>query len=341
MEGVGQVSLPKISVIMLTYNREKLVGRMAECIYTQTFRDFEFIIVDNGSTDRSGAVADEYAAKDDRIRVFHRQRGNIGSGRNVGLDAAQGEYIVFVDDDDSCAPDFLEFLYKMVVENKADVAICGVYKAPKSEDKSVSATELLVMDAKEAIVELMWRKRYNNGFPTKLFKYSLFKGLRFPETGRYDDIYLMYKVLAGAKKVSYHSLPKYHVYRHDGNNSLATTKDTMITPEYLSDYRMAYRERTEWLCKHFPDEANYWWYFDFSFQISMVNKIIANELEGCENHLLEMQHELYENSKTFLNCPYILDYERKWFKLYVMEHNKGAFDHATSNASDFGEIGRT
>lgn len=341
MEGMGLMAMPKISVVMLTYNREKLVGSMIECILAQTFHDFEFIVVDNGSTDRSGAIADAYAMKDSRIRVIHRERGNIGSGRNAGLDAAKGEYIVFVDDDDSCEPDFLEFLYNLVVENKADVAICGVYKAQKSKGASVGFTEQLVMDAKEAVVELMWRKRYNNGFPTKLFKYCLFKGLRFPETGRYDDIHLMYKVLAGADKIAYHGLPKYNVYRHEGNNSLATTKDRMITPEYLSDYRTAYRERTEWLCKHFPDEADYWWYFDFSFQISMVNKIIANELEGCENHLLEMQHELYENSKTFLNCPYILDYERKWFELYVMQHNKGAFDHATSNASDFGEIGRT
>ena len=96
-----------ISVIMLTYNRENLVGRAIESILKQTFGDFEFIIVNNGSTDRSGQIADQYAAKDARIRVIHRERGNIGSGRNTGLNAAQGEYIAFIDDDDTCAPDFL------------------------------------------------------------------------------------------------------------------------------------------------------------------------------------------------------------------------------------------
>ena len=114
-----------ISVIMLTYNREQLVGRAIECILAQTFRDFEFIIVDNGSTDRSGQIADEYAAKDSRIRVIHRERGSIGAGRNTGLDAAKGEYIAFIDDDDVPDSDFLEFLFNLAEENRADIAICG------------------------------------------------------------------------------------------------------------------------------------------------------------------------------------------------------------------------
>ena len=98
----------KISVIMLTYNREALVARAIECVLGQTFTDFEFIIVDNGSTDQSGAIADQYAAKDKRIHVIHKECGNIGSGRNAGLDAADGEYIAFIDDDDWCEPDFLD-----------------------------------------------------------------------------------------------------------------------------------------------------------------------------------------------------------------------------------------
>ena len=95
-----EVNIPKISVIMLTYNREQLVTRAIESILAQTETDFEFIIVDNGSSDRSGFLADEYAARDKRIRVFHRERGNIGAGRNTGLEAARGEYTAFIDDDD-------------------------------------------------------------------------------------------------------------------------------------------------------------------------------------------------------------------------------------------------
>ena len=155
------VKEPKISVIMLTYNREKLVSRAIESILRQSEPDFEFIIVDNGSSDRSGAIAEEYAEKDGRICVIHRERGNIGSGRNTGLDAARGKYVAFIDDDDWAEADFLEFLYELAIENNADVSICGAADKVFDEKK--------VMTAEEAIIELMWRKKYNMAFPTKLF----------------------------------------------------------------------------------------------------------------------------------------------------------------------------
>ena len=196
-----------ISVIMLTYNREGLVSRAIESVLAQTYRDFEFIIVDNGSTDRSGQIADEYAARDSRVRVLHRERGNIGAGRNTGLDAARGEYIAFIDDDDWAEPDFLAFLYRLAEENRADVAVCGAADKIFDEKK--------IMTAEEALIELMWRKKYNMAFPTKLFRRELVEKLRFPEEGSYDDIALMYKLLAEAERVAYHGLPKYTFYRHE------------------------------------------------------------------------------------------------------------------------------
>ncbi len=318
MEGVGLMKVPKISVIMLTYNREKLVGRMIECILAQTLSDFEFIIVDNGSTDRSGIIADEYAVKDSRIRVIHRERGNIGCGRNTGLDAAKGDYIAFVDDDDICELDFLEFLYNLAVENNAEVSICGTLSNSSNRCAAIDMIEqIAVMTNQQAIITLMWRKLYNNGFPTKLIDSSLFRNVRFVEIGKYDDILLMYKVLAGAKTVIYHGAPKYHVYRHSGNNSLVTTKDNLITAEYLEVYREAYRERTLWLVERFPAQSDYWWYFDWSFQVSMVDKIITNEIKNCEIHLEEMRNDLAENRGRFLNSSHILSFEKKWMEIYV------------------------
>lgn len=306
MEGVGR---SMISVVMLTYNREKLVGHMIQCILAQTFRDFEFIIVDNGSTDRSGEVAESCAAKDSRIRVIHRERGNIGSGRNTGLEAARGDYLTFVDDDDGCTPDFLEFLHQLAVETQADVSICG------ASDKAFD--ERYVMSAEEALTVLLWRKKYNVGFPTKLFKRSLFEGFCFSETSKYDDIEFMPKMLARAGRVAYHGLPKYMVCRHDSNNSAWTTNHSLLDTATLSEYLSVYRNRTDWLCANLPSNATAWRYFEWSFLISMVEKITRLKLTDCEHLLVAMKQELALNREEFLNCPHILDFERAWMREYV------------------------
>ena len=298
-----------ISVIMLTYNRETLVGRAIDSVLGQTFTDFEYIIVNNGSTDRSGAIADEYAARDSRIRVIHRKRGNIGSGRNAGLNAARGEYIAFIDDDDWCEPDFLEFLYNLAIDNDADMSICGA--ADKVFD------EKLIMTAEEALIALMWRKRYNMAFPTKLFRRKLAENLRFPEEGAFDDIALMHRLLALPKRVAYHGLPKYTFYRHESNNSAWTTDHSLLTSETLDEYLKAYRERTGWLSGLFPNSAPAWRYFEWSFMISMVEKITRLGIKGCERQLGAMSLELRENADEFLNSNMTLDFEREWMGKYI------------------------
>jgi glycosyltransferase involved in cell wall biosynthesis len=298
-----------ISAIMLTYNRETLVGRMIECILAQTFRDFEFIIVDNGSTDRSGAIADEYAERDSRVRVIHRARGNIGSGRNTGLDAARGEWIAFIDDDDWCEPDFLEFLYTLAAERGVDVAICGS-EARFFDEKRTYTGE-------EALIELLWRKRFNVQFPTKLIRRGLFDGVRFSETAKYDDIELMPRILASANRVAYYGLPKYTFARHGGNNSAWTTDHSLLDAETLAEYLRVFNDRAEWLSKRFPDNAAYWWYFNWSFQISMVQKISIHALADCYSQRDELVHELRKNRDKFVNCPWILDFEKEWMVQYV------------------------
>lgn len=296
---------------MLTYNRENLVSRAIESILAQTHSNFEFVIVDNGSTDKSGQIADQYAQKDSRIRVIHRDKGTISAGRNTALDAAQGDYIAFVDDDDWAEPDFLEFLLSLAVDNQADVAICGA--ADKVFD------EKRVMSAEEALIELMWRKKYNVAFPTKLFHRNMFASVRFPEDKTFDDIALMYKLLAEANRVAYHGLPKYTFYRHEGNNSSWTTHHEQLTPEILQEYLDAYRTRTERLSERFPNSADTFAYFEWSFMISMVEKIERYQLGSCQSQLKHMKTILKNNLFSFCNSPLLQDFERKWLTQFV-EH---------------------
>lgn len=298
-----------ISVLMLTYNRENLVRRAIESILAQTYRDFEFIIVDNGSSDKSGEIADEYAKNDERIRVIHRERGTISAGRNTALDAASGDYITFIDDDDFTKPDYLEFLLKLITENDADMSICGA--ADKAFD------EKLVMNAEQALIELMWRKKYNVGFPTKMIRRELMENMRFPEENCYDDIALMYKIIASAKRVAYHGQPKYVVCRHDNNNSAWTTNHSLLDAKTLGEYLDSYRARTKWLSERFPSSAMTFRYFEWSFMISMVEKVNRLDLKDCRKQAKYMTEVLSKNRNEFLSCPEILNFEKEWVSQYI------------------------
>ncbi len=308
----------KISVIMLTYNREALVGRAIESILVQTMPNFEYIIVDNGSSDKSGEIAEEYAKKDGRIRVVHIPRSNIGTGRNVGLDMAKGEYITFIDDDDTAAPDMLEFLYKLAKEQDADIALCGSTKEVNGGIlPNCVFDEKLLMTAEEAVVTLLKRKKYNAAMPSKLFKRELFEHIRFRTEGKYDDISVVYKYFAEAKRVAAHGLPKYCFWRHPGNNSAFTTNDLLLTPEQLNEYFEAFRERTEYLSEKRPAIADYARYSEWSYMISMCNKIEKNHLENCKEQLVFVRRELAEHYEEFYNSPYIEEFEKEFMRKYI------------------------
>lgn len=299
----------KVSVIMLTYNREALVGRAIESILAQTMEDFEYIIVDNGSTDKSGEIAEEYAKKDSRIRVLHIPKSNIGTGRNAGLDVAKGEYVTFIDDDDWVEEDFLEFLLVQAIENDADVSICGAFGKEFDEKK--------IMTAEEAVLELFRRKRYNAAFPTKMFRREMSDELRFPKAGAFDDIALMYKLLAYANRVVYYGLPKYTFYRHESNNSAWTTNHSLLNASILDEYLESYRTRTEWLSERFPECAGEFRYFEWSFMISMVEKINRLNINDCERQLARMVTELRRNREEFLASSELCVFEKEWMEKYI------------------------
>jgi len=308
----------KVSVIMLTYNREELVGRAIESILTQTMKEFEYIIVDNGSTDRSGDIAEEYAKKDTRIRVLHIPKSNIGTGRNAGLDVAKGEYITFIDDDDTAEPDMLEFLYDLAKEAGAEISFCGSTKEVEGEFlPNCMFEEKLTMTPEEAVILLLKRKKCNAAMPTKLVKRKLFDEVRFLPEGKYDDIRATYKLFAIANKVAAHGVPKYCFWRHPGNNSAFTTNDLLLTPEQLDEYFDAFRERTEFLSAKLPKIADYAQYSEWSYMISMCNKISRNNLVVCQKQLEFVKKELAEHYDEFYGSEYIEEFEKEFMRKYI------------------------
>lgn len=262
-----------ISVIMLTYNREDLAGRAIESILNQTYRDFEFIIVDNGSTDRSGQIAEEYAARDARLRVIHRVRGNIGSGRNAGLDAARGEYITLIDDDDFVEPNYLEYLHKLADDFHADISVCGSWREVNGVRQPKYVFDgIFTYSGEDAVVELLKREKFNAGTPTKLIAAKLYNGLRYGTGKNYDDIEMTYKIFSAASTAVISGVPLYICTRHARNNSVGTAQNEAIPVGQVEEYLDAFRERTIWLTERFPDRADFWLYTELSYTLSMYDK---------------------------------------------------------------------
>ncbi len=301
-----------ISVIMLTYNRERYVGKMIEDILQQTYSDFEFVIVDNGSTDKSGCIADEYARKDKRIQVIHLTgKHSIGYGRNVGFDHSSGEYIAYVDDDDRLERDYLEYLMRLAEMHGADIAMCG---SNEFENEVISPQcvyeEEMVLSGKEAVKLLLERKKIRAGLPTKLVKRSLLQENPFVEDCYVEDIHTTYKLLATCNRLAGKGEPKYSSRRHTNNNTHFMENFALLKRDVLEEYIEVYVERCEYLINLYPDEKEFWRYSVWSFYISMCEKIKRYQLQDCKDLYDEMMQHLSTHKAEIERCGYLREEER-------------------------------
>ena len=114
-----------VSVIIPAYNIEDYIGRCLDSIISQTYKNLEIIVVDDGSRDYTGEILDNYAKKDRRIKVIHKENGGVSSARNKGIEAAEGDYIGFIDGDDLIEPEMYKTLVDLLEEENADIAHCG------------------------------------------------------------------------------------------------------------------------------------------------------------------------------------------------------------------------
>lgn len=170
-----------ISVIIPVYNSEKTLTRCVESLLCQSFSNYELIIVNDGSTDASSEIINQYAEKDARVIEITKDNGGVSSARNMGIEVSRGEFICFVDSDDYVAPSYLEDLYNCIIDNEVDLAMCLISRSKKME----SGYETLFHDCNEIIKTIIINDYHNAGPYNKLFKKELIGELRFAE-----DIYL-------------------------------------------------------------------------------------------------------------------------------------------------------
>lgn len=153
----------EISIIVPVYKVEKYLPKCLDSILAQTFSDFEVLLVDDGSPDSSGRIAEEYAERDSRIKVFHKENGGVSSARNYGLRHARGQYIAFCDSDDWVEADWLETLYQQMNTYSADLSVCGMLKENEAGKIlfSIEKDQIYVKNKEEILLTLFKGDEYN------------------------------------------------------------------------------------------------------------------------------------------------------------------------------------
>lgn len=216
---------PDISIIVPVYNVEKYLKKCLDSIINQAFQNFELILVDDGSTDSSGKICDEYKLKDERIRVIHQENGGLSAARNAGIDAATAEYIGFVDGDDYISYNMYEFLHNCLIENNADVAVCGMYNCFKNKKvPQYKKKEFYLLDNVTALKMTLEGVAISMYAVNKLYKRELFNEIRFPEGKIYEDVFTIPKILFESKKIVVKTLPLYYYVHHSGTITTSSYK---------------------------------------------------------------------------------------------------------------------
>ena len=173
---------PQISVIVPIYNVEKYIRKCLDSLKNQTMKEIEVICIDDGSTDNSGRIADEYKT-DSRFRVIHTENRGLSAARNRGIDEAEADWIMFVDSDDWVEPGFCERPYKTAIEKDAELVIFQAERLGKKKKSPVG-----ILDLETAI-------KYGDSFAwNKLYKQSLFTDIRYPEGRVYEDLAITHKL---------------------------------------------------------------------------------------------------------------------------------------------------
>lgn len=194
----------KLSIIVPVYNVEQYLTKCIESLLAQTLKEIEIILVDDGSTDKSSKICDQYALKDERIKVIHKTNGGLSEARNKGIEAAKGEYLGFLDSDDWVETNFYQYLYKLIQNTRADIAQCDfVYAYDESikiefnnivkENVYTGIEALGLLYGSECVrTVVVWNKIYRR---------ELFKNIRYPKGKLYEDEFTTYKLIYQAKKV--------------------------------------------------------------------------------------------------------------------------------------------
>lgn len=317
---------PLISIIVPVFNVEKYLERCLDSLISQSYRNIEIVLIDDGSTDESGKICDRYAKEHSNLIVIHQENQGLSMARNAGLDIAKGDYIGFVDSDDYVEPKMFEELYNNLLGNNADISVCSFYEDDEDETNimrvELKNEDITNFDAMKNIAS------QNNGHAfvvmwNKLFKKTLFDTIRFPIGKIHEDQFIIHKLYFVSNKISTFSSCLYH---HINRSTNISTSSTAF--KHFDDFDAVF-ERIEF-CK---ENNLFFLYQSIEQHLTILVKYYLNKLAGIGNlntNEIKLIKNYLEKCKRFSKWCYQNDYiskkdylsHRKIFKLKLTDKIK-------------------
>lgn len=209
-----------ISIIVPVYNAEKFIIKCLNSIKNQTYKNIEVVLINDGSTDKSGNICDEYCKTDSRFRVIHKENGGVSSARNLGLSMMSGDYVSFIDPDDWIEEDMIENLYKLTQNYNSEISICGYYKEENGKQiNKIENPNISTYSKYEALNEILNQNGFKGFLWNKIFSTKLIEGkIIFNEDIHFcEDLLFVCQCMLNATKIVYDTKPYYHYIIHDNN----------------------------------------------------------------------------------------------------------------------------
>jgi glycosyltransferase involved in cell wall biosynthesis len=291
-------NMDKISIIIPVYNVEPYIRKCLDSVVNQTYQNLEIICINDGSTDDSGKICDEYAAKDSRIRVFHKKNGGLSSALNVGLKNFTGDYLGFVDSDDWAESDMFEILHKSLKSSGAHISVAGYFKDTDTESIPMSNKERIsdgIINTRNMLLYPLKRDYYMGfcGYAwNKLFLADIVResGLLFENDIKYGMDVLFYTtiVLAGGCVGVYADKLLYHYYQR--SNAISKLKSFNIKIDILTVYKRV----EKLLIDGGYSDISYWARGFYCYHASVIAEMLQCEIKSHLNDYIEANKEFPE-----------------------------------------------
>lgn len=258
-----------ISVIIPVYKVEKYLDECVASVLAQTYRNLEIILVDDGSPDRCPFLCDEWASKDNRIKVIHKENGGLSDARNAGIEIAQGEYIAFVDSDDWIVPEMYEHMMRALIRESADICACGIMTCYPDRKVCWGCKEYLCGDSETFLRLLYHNTQYPVAAWNKLYRRECWKTLRFPIGKICEDAFTTYRLLDSAERIV--QIPEFLYCYRIRPQSIMTSSFTKQKMDEEEVWRVNYEYMKNWYPKLVKPS--------YEFYLQKVNMLIHSMTE--------------------------------------------------------------